>query len=62
MQEQLTDEQREADIRELSAQMLLPAVSNAERRMIGLRIRELINGRSAEVVRALEVQRGLRAA
>lgn len=51
---------RESLIAELSAQMLAPGTSNAERRLIGLRIRDLINGRSAEMVLQLEIAKGLR--
>ena len=58
---ELNDCERESLIAELSARMLAPDTPNTERRVIGLRIRELIQGRSAEMVRQIEEQRGLRA-
>jgi len=57
--ENLSDENREELIRVLSTQMLAPGTPNTERRVIGLRIRELIQGRSAEMVRRIELERGL---
>lgn len=57
---EMQDDERERLIAELSAEMLSPGTSNAERRVIGDRIRKLIQGRSADMVRQIEEQRGLR--
>lgn len=56
---ELNDSERETMIAELSARMLAPGMPNTERRVIGLRIQELIAGRSAEAVRRIELERGL---
>jgi acyl-CoA reductase-like NAD-dependent aldehyde dehydrogenase len=61
--ETMDDETREELIAKCGRELQTAAkLSPIQRREVFVRMRDLINGRSAEVVRALEVQRGLRAA
>lgn len=57
--EQLTDEAREEAIAVCGHELQTAALTLTERRELWAYMRGLINGRSAETVRRLEVLRGL---